>query len=292
MPMPGGEWPGTGAILAAVETASGRVAEIGGKPERHLFEMARERLIGRAPSGWRWSATASPPTSRAAAGPGWRRSWSCSGTSTRERGGGRRAAARPRRRRPRRAAAVSADGRARRPGRTGPALAFAGLFAVTFCGLLAVGAVLPVLPRYVHGPLGAGDVAVGVVIGSYAITGLLLRPFAGRLADRRGRKPTVLLGVAAARRRRLPLPAAARGRRPDRRPPRARRRRGHRLHRRLGLDRRPGAAGAPRPGDRPLRARGLGRAQRRAAGRGAAAARRRLHGGLDLRRRRCRCSGR
>jgi HAD superfamily hydrolase (TIGR01450 family) len=40
MPMPGGEWPGTGSILAAVETASGRVAEIGGKPERHLFEMA------------------------------------------------------------------------------------------------------------------------------------------------------------------------------------------------------------------------------------------------------------
>jgi MFS family permease len=75
-----------------------------------------------------------------------------------------------------------------------PGLAFAGLFAVTFCGLLAVGAVLPVLPRYVHGPLGAGDIAVGVVIGSYAISGLLLRPVAGRLADRRGRKPTVLIG--------------------------------------------------------------------------------------------------
>jgi MFS family permease len=75
-----------------------------------------------------------------------------------------------------------------------PGLAFAGLFAVTFCGLLAVGAVLPVLPRYVHGPLGAGDIAVGVVIGSYAISGLLLRPIAGRLADRRGRKPTVLVG--------------------------------------------------------------------------------------------------
>jgi glycerol-1-phosphatase len=40
MPMPGGEWPGTGAILAAVETASGKTAAIGGKPERHLFEMA------------------------------------------------------------------------------------------------------------------------------------------------------------------------------------------------------------------------------------------------------------
>jgi HAD superfamily hydrolase (TIGR01450 family) len=40
MPMPGGAWPGTGAVLAAVETASGRRAEVAGKPERHLFEMA------------------------------------------------------------------------------------------------------------------------------------------------------------------------------------------------------------------------------------------------------------
>lgn len=44
LPMPGGAWPGTGAILAAVETASSAVAEIGGKPERHLFDQARERI--------------------------------------------------------------------------------------------------------------------------------------------------------------------------------------------------------------------------------------------------------
>jgi MFS family permease len=75
-----------------------------------------------------------------------------------------------------------------------PGIAFAGVFAVTFCGLVAVGAVLPVLPRFVRGPLDAGNIAVGVVVGSYAITGLLLRPFAGRLADHRGRKPTVLIG--------------------------------------------------------------------------------------------------
>jgi HAD superfamily hydrolase (TIGR01450 family) len=46
LPMPDGAWPGSGAILAAVETASGREAEIGGKPEQHLFEMALE-AIGR-----------------------------------------------------------------------------------------------------------------------------------------------------------------------------------------------------------------------------------------------------
>jgi HAD superfamily hydrolase (TIGR01450 family) len=46
MPYPGGELPGTGSILAAVETASGKRAEIAGKPERHLFEMAVESLRG------------------------------------------------------------------------------------------------------------------------------------------------------------------------------------------------------------------------------------------------------
>jgi HAD superfamily hydrolase (TIGR01450 family) len=46
LPMPGGSWPGTGSILAAVETASGAVATIGGKPEPHLFEMARGRIAG------------------------------------------------------------------------------------------------------------------------------------------------------------------------------------------------------------------------------------------------------
>jgi glycerol 3-phosphatase-2 len=46
MPFPGGEVPGTGAVLAAVEVASGRRAEIAGKPERHLFEMAIEAIGG------------------------------------------------------------------------------------------------------------------------------------------------------------------------------------------------------------------------------------------------------
>lgn len=50
-PMPDGPWPGTGAILAAVETASGSVAQVIGKPEPHMFAAARsmvpecERLV-------------------------------------------------------------------------------------------------------------------------------------------------------------------------------------------------------------------------------------------------------
>jgi GNAT superfamily N-acetyltransferase len=43
-PAPGGElWPGAGALLAAVETASGRQAQVVGKPHRPLFDEALER---------------------------------------------------------------------------------------------------------------------------------------------------------------------------------------------------------------------------------------------------------
>jgi phosphoglycolate/pyridoxal phosphate phosphatase family enzyme len=43
-PMPDGPWPATGALVAAIETASGARAIAVGKPEPHLFEVARERL--------------------------------------------------------------------------------------------------------------------------------------------------------------------------------------------------------------------------------------------------------
>jgi glycerol-1-phosphatase len=43
-PMPDGPWPATGALVAAIEMASGARAISVGKPEPHLFEVARERL--------------------------------------------------------------------------------------------------------------------------------------------------------------------------------------------------------------------------------------------------------
>lgn len=44
-PMPDGPWPGTGAVLAAVEAATGRrAALVVGKPEPAMYEAARDRL--------------------------------------------------------------------------------------------------------------------------------------------------------------------------------------------------------------------------------------------------------
>jgi len=44
-PMPDGPWPGTGAVLAAVEEAAGRRADsIVGKPEPVMYVVAQDRL--------------------------------------------------------------------------------------------------------------------------------------------------------------------------------------------------------------------------------------------------------
>lgn len=44
LPRPDGPWPGTGALLAAIETASGCTAQIVGKPEPGLMRTAVDRL--------------------------------------------------------------------------------------------------------------------------------------------------------------------------------------------------------------------------------------------------------
>jgi glycerol-1-phosphatase len=44
-PMPDGPWPGSGAVLAAIEAATGREADqVAGKPEPAMYEAARDRL--------------------------------------------------------------------------------------------------------------------------------------------------------------------------------------------------------------------------------------------------------
>jgi len=76
-----------------------------------------------------------------------------------------------------------------------PRLAFLGVFGSGFLSLTALGAALPVLPRYVTGPVGAGDVAVGVVIGAFAVGAIGARPLAGGLADARGRRAIFSAGA-------------------------------------------------------------------------------------------------
>lgn len=66
----------------------------------------------------------------------------------------------------------------------------------TLAYFIAEGALLPAVPLYVTRSLGGGEVAVGVVVGSFSVSALLLRPWVGRLADRRGRRFVMLVGGA------------------------------------------------------------------------------------------------
>jgi MFS family permease len=65
---------------------------------------------------------------------------------------------------------------------------FAVVTAATFAYFCALGALLPTLPRYVEDQLGGGGVAVGVVVGAFAVSAAVFRPWAGRLGDLRGRR--------------------------------------------------------------------------------------------------------
>lgn len=66
----------------------------------------------------------------------------------------------------------------------------------TLAYFIADGILLPAVPLYVEGPLGGGSVAVGIVVGAFSVSALLLRPWAGRLSDRRGRRLLMLAGAS------------------------------------------------------------------------------------------------
>lgn len=70
-----------------------------------------------------------------------------------------------------------------------------GIFAAILASFAAVGAALPILPRFVHGPLGSGDLATGIVVGAFAVSAVVARPWAGRLADARGRRAVMGWGA-------------------------------------------------------------------------------------------------
>src|SRR5262249_58250386 len=66
---------------------------------------------------------------------------------------------------------------------------------------MAIGMLIPVVPQYVKGPLGGGSVGVGVAVGALFVGAILLRPYAGRVGDRSGRRVLIIGGalvVAAA----------------------------------------------------------------------------------------------
>ncbi len=81
-----------------------------------------------------------------------------------------------------------------RPPSSRPRLRLGILFLAVFVDLVGFGIVLPLLPFYAD-RFGASGVEIGVLVLSYSAAQLLLAPVWGRLSDRFGRRPILIVGL-------------------------------------------------------------------------------------------------
>ncbi len=61
-----------------------------------------------------------------------------------------------------------------------------------------IGMLIPIVPLFIEGPLGAGEFGIGVTVAVFAIAAIIARPFLGRLADRYGRRVLIVGGAVLA----------------------------------------------------------------------------------------------
>jgi MFS family permease len=73
---------------------------------------------------------------------------------------------------------------------------FATLFFSIFVTVTGVGIVVPLLPVYAH-DLGASGLYIGLIFGSFSLSRTLFLPYFGKLSDQKGRKPFIVVGMAA-----------------------------------------------------------------------------------------------
>jgi MFS family permease len=68
------------------------------------------------------------------------------------------------------------------------------VFLTVFLDLIGFGIIIPLLPLYVH-TMGGSAQTVGFILSSFSFTQLVATPFLGRLSDKLGRRPIILVSL-------------------------------------------------------------------------------------------------
>lgn len=71
---------------------------------------------------------------------------------------------------------------------------FAALFSSILAAVTGVGIVVPLLPVYAH-DLGASGIYIALIFGGFSLSRTFFLPFFGRLSDKKGRKPFLIIGL-------------------------------------------------------------------------------------------------
>ena len=74
-------------------------------------------------------------------------------------------------------------------------MSFVALTLSDLAYFMASGLLIGVTPFFVTGPLGSGTAGLGLALGAFSVTTLVLRPVVGRMADRSGRRRLLLVGA-------------------------------------------------------------------------------------------------
>jgi len=88
-------------------------------------------------------------------------------------------------------------GDAASPPSSGSRRRVATVVGIVFIDLLGFGIIIPILPFYVRS-FGVSDVFIGLLAASYSLAQFGAAPVLGRLSDRRGRRPVLMLSVGVA----------------------------------------------------------------------------------------------
>src|SRR5674476_318445 len=71
------------------------------------------------------------------------------------------------------------------------------IFLTVFIDLIGFGIIVPLIPSYSE-HFGAHGVVIGVIFASYSAMQFIFSPIWGRLSDRHGRRPILLISTAGA----------------------------------------------------------------------------------------------